>query len=66
MLRTAERYLLEEMGIEMPKDHISGSWFEENDLPMIVTCSCCGSTLALPAALIDDSGAICCSYCVDE
>ena len=36
MMRTAERYIFEEMGVEMPKDNIPGSWFAENALPMIV------------------------------
>ena len=64
MMRTAEQYISEEMGIEMPKGEIPGSWFEENDLPMIVQCTCCGMTMALPSAMVSDEGEIFCSDCV--
>ena len=64
MIRTAEQYIFEEMGIEMPKDEIPGSWFEENNLPMIVQCACCGMTMALPSAMVSDEGVILCSDCV--
>lgn len=66
MLRTAKRYILEEMGIEMPKGDIRGSWFVENGLPMIVECSCCGMTMVLPSAMIDDDGHCYCSSCAYE
>lgn len=64
MLRTAEQYIKEEFDIEMPKGTINGSWFTENNLPMIVSCTCCGSTMALPSAMIDEDGHIYCSSCV--
>ena len=63
-MRTVKQYILEEMGIEMPKGEISGSWFEENNLPMIVQCTCCGMTMALPSAMVDDEGKIFCDSCV--
>ena len=66
MFRTAETWILEEMGIEMPKGNINGSWFAENQLPMIVECSCCGTTMALPSAMIDDDGYICCHNCAEQ
>ena len=66
MLRTAEKYIFEEMGVEMPKGEISGEWFAENDLPMVVQCTHCGMTMALPSALIDDEGCCYCAGCVDE
>jgi hypothetical protein len=65
MMRTAERYIFEEMGVEMPKDNIPGSWFAENALPMIVECSCCGMTMALSSAMIDDDGSCYCSSCAE-
>lgn len=64
MLRTAEQYIKEEFDIEMPKGTINSSWFTENNLPMIVSCTCCGSTMALPSAMIDEDGHIYCSSCV--
>ena len=66
MMRTAETYIFEEMGVEMPKDNIPGSWFAENALPMIVECACCGMTMALPSAMIDDDGYCYCSSCAGE
>lgn len=65
-MRTAEKYIFEEMGIEMPKDKIDASWFLDNHLPMIVECSCCGTTMTLPSAMIDDDGMIYCSSCAGE
>ena len=66
MMRTAEKYIFEEMGIEMPKGKIDESWFLGNDFPMIVECSCCGTTMALPSAMVDDNGMIYCPSCADE
>lgn len=65
MMRTAETYLKEELNIEMPKGEINGSWFAENRLPMIVECSCCGMTMALPSAMIDEDGCIYCPNCAE-
>ena len=65
MIRTAETYIFEEMGVEMPKGNIPGSWFAENALPMVVECTCCGLTMALPSALVDDDGTIYCSSCAE-
>ena len=65
MLRTAETYIFEEMGVEMPKGEIKGSWFAENALPMVVSCTCCGMTMALPSALIEDDGSIYCPSCAN-
>ena len=66
MIRTAEIYILEEMGMKMPKGNIPGSWFAENALPMIVRCACCGTSMALHSAMIDDDGTIYCSSCAGE
>lgn len=66
MLRTAEKYIWEEMGEEMPKGEIPASWFAEQGLPMIVECTYCGMTMALPSALVDDDGNCYCHGCVDE
>jgi hypothetical protein len=50
----------------MPKGQINGEWFAENDLPMVVSCTCCGSTMILPSALIDEEGHCYCSSCAGE
>lgn len=44
----------------------SGEWFAERGLPMIVECTCCGSTMTLPTAFIDDDNYLYCSTCADE
>lgn len=62
-MKTAKQYLKEDMGIEMPKCEITGQWFADNGLPMIVSCSCCGSTLALPFAWVGKDGEVYCSQC---
>lgn len=48
---------------EVPKDNIPGSWFVENHLPMIVRCTCCEMTMALPSAWIDEDGNTYCAEC---
>ena len=65
MLRTAETYLKEEMNIEMPKGEINSSWFSENHLPMIVKCSCCEMTMALPSAMIAEDACVYCPSCAE-
>ena len=63
MMRTAETYILEERGIEMPKGNIPGSWFVENDLPMIVECACCWMTRTRRSAMGADDGEGVCAAC---
>lgn len=54
---------LKEQGIEMPKGTINGAWFAKYGLPMIVRCTCCETTMALPNAYIDDEGYTYCTNC---
>ena len=49
--------------IKMPEGSVSASWFYERGLPMVVECKCCGMTMALPSAFIDEDGNIYCSSC---
>lgn len=63
MMRTAEKYIFDELSVEVPKDEIPASWFDENDLPMVVECTCCGSTMVLLSAMIDDNGFCFCREC---
>lgn len=58
-------YVKREMGIEMPKGNIPGSWFVDNRIPMVVRCSCCDMTMASPSAWIDDEGYTYCGSCAD-
>lgn len=62
-MRTSEQYILEEMGIEMPKGEISESWFKENNLPMKVYCACCGIEMELQSAMVEDGGLVFCKKC---
>lgn len=62
-MTTFRNYILKNYGIEMPDDIIPGTWFSEHGLPMIVACTCCGSTMSSPSALIDEDGSCYCSSC---
>lgn len=64
-MKTMREWLKENLGIEMPEGNINGSWFAENNLPMIVECSCCGMTMALPSAYVEN-GYIYCGNCKGE
>lgn len=41
----------------------NGNWFAAEGLPMVVSCACCGSTLLLPGAYLDDEDYIYCPSC---
>lgn len=62
-MKTFNEWLKENRMCEMPKGSVDAGWFIERDLPMIVECSCCGMTMALPNAYIDDEGYIYCANC---
>ena len=62
-METFRNYILKNFGLEMPHGEIPGSWFSKNGLPMIVSCTCCGMTMAAPSAWIDDKGYIFCGDC---
>lgn len=64
-MKTFRAYILDEFGIEVPHDNIPGTWFSENGIPMVVSCTCCGMTMASPSALIDEDGCCYCSSCGD-
>lgn len=65
-MMTAREWLKVECGLDMPYGNINGAWFAENNLPMIVECACCGSTMVLPSAMIDDNCIVYCSACAGE
>ena len=62
-MRDAKTWIKEELGFEMPEGQVSGDWFVKHGLPMIVRCTCCQSTMALPSAMIDDEGHMYCPSC---
>lgn len=65
-MMTAEEWIKKNKGVEMPKGQINGGWFVANGLPMIVECQCCGSTMALPSAMVNEEGDVFCKSCVGE
>lgn len=64
-MKTIREWLKENLGIEMPEGNIDESWFKEQKLPMIVECSCCGMSMALSSAYVDN-GYIYCESCKGE
>ena len=64
-MTTFSKFIANRYGIEMPSGDIPGSWFVENGLPMIVACSCCGTTMASPWSLVDEDGNCYCGSCAD-
>lgn len=65
-MKTFAKWLQDNCEISMPDGDINASWFFEHNLPMIVECSCCGMTMALPNAMLDDEGNIYCHNCGEE
>lgn len=59
-------YVSQNLGVQMPGGPvISGGWFAENHIPMVVRCCCCDMTMASPSAWIDDEGYTYCGGCSD-
>lgn len=54
-----------EIGEEVPKHNI-GDYIICHGLPMVVSCTCCGSTIALPSAWINENDEIFCSACAGK
>lgn len=52
-------------GVNIPGGDIPASWFSDNELPMIVRCSCCDTTMIVFSAIIDDDDYVYCSNCLD-
>lgn len=52
-----------ERGIDIPEKEIPGNWFSKHGYPMVVRCSCCEMTMAIPSAWIDEEGYTYCSDC---
>ena len=62
-MKSFKDYIAERWNITMPEGNISGTWFAENRIPMIVKCTCCEMTMASPSAWIDDDGYVFCGEC---
>lgn len=61
-MKTMLEYL-KEIEIEVPDGEVSGTWFAEHHLPMVVRCTDCGMTMVLFSAMIDDEGLLYCKDC---
>lgn len=64
-MKTFNQWLKDNRGIEMPKGDVDAGWFAEQGLPMVVECTNCKMTMALPNAYIDDDGHTYCSCCAE-
>ena len=65
MMKSFKQYVEEELKVKMPEGNISGAWFYEHSIPMIVRCCCCEMTMASPSAWIEDDGYTYCGECAD-
>lgn len=59
-------WYLDCFGESVPNENLNGSWFVEKRLPMIVACTCCDMTMALPSAMIDEFDQIYCTDCANN
>ena len=64
-MKTFKDYIKDNYNLTMPEPTVSGGWFTENGLPMVVACTCCGMTMVAPSAMIDDDGQCYCSSCAE-
>lgn len=62
-MTTFRNFIASHFNLEMPSGNIPGTWFAENGLPMVVSCTCCGMTMVAPSAFVDDDGSIYCGDC---
>ena len=46
-----------------PQKNIPYKWFTERGLPMVVKCTCCGSTTILLNSYVDEDSYIFCPSC---
>ena len=62
-MTTFRNFIASRYKLEMPSGDIPGTWFAENGLPMIVACTCCGTTMASPWCWVDNNGNCYCGSC---
>ena len=62
-MKTFAEWLKETHHCKLPKGEVNTYWLAKHGLPMIVHCTCCKMTMALPNAYIDDKGNIYCADC---
>ena len=65
-MKQMKQFLEENLGINVPKNEIiKVDWFEENNLPMVVSCACCGETMLLFSGAVDEEENNFCQSCVE-
>ena len=62
-MKTFAEWFNENFEEDLSKETINGQWFSDHGFPMLVHCTCCGITMILPSAYIDDKDYIYCSSC---
>lgn len=63
-MKTFKEWYKEVSGKDLSDTELhNGNWFMERSLPMVVSCTCCESTLLLPGAYLDDENYIYCPSC---
>lgn len=66
MITFKEWFKLEHPTDVFPEGEVKCNWFDEMELPMIVECTCCGSTMVLFSAYIDEKDYVYCASCAGE
>lgn len=64
-MKTAKEWILEKRGIEIPSEKVSAEWYLNHNIPMIVACRCCETTMFVHSAMVDDDGYAYCSSCAE-
>ena len=59
------QWLKANKGIELPQGD-DASWFKEHNLPMIASCICCGMTMPVWVAYVDEDDHVYCADCAGE
>ena len=66
MFKAMEDYVQEDLGIEVPEGTLDGAWFNSHNLPMVVQCRCCETSMVLFSAWVDEEGFCYCPQCAGE
>ena len=64
-MKTFEKWYEDNYNEKMPEGCFSLKWFEEQDLPFIVHCTCCDGTILLPNSIVAEDGRLYCPSCAE-
>ena len=66
-MKTFRKWIKEELGLDLTNQKTtSGSWFAEDGIPMIVTCTCCHDTFYVVSPVMDEDKKCFCRECGEE